>query len=52
MVGDRKFDIQAARANGIPFIGCAYGYAPQEIREADLVVKEPAEILPAVETLI
>ena len=52
MVGDRIFDIQAARANGIPFIGCEYGYAPEEIQDADVVVREAAEIYGAVETLI
>lgn len=52
MVGDRKFDIQAARANGIPFIGCAYGYAPEEIQEADVIVRKAAEIYGAVESLI
>lgn len=52
MVGDRKFDFQAARANDIPFIGCAYGYAPDEIQAADIVVKKPSEILEAVTSLI
>lgn len=26
MIGDRKSDIDAARCNGIPFIGCAFGH--------------------------
>jgi phosphoglycolate phosphatase-like HAD superfamily hydrolase len=26
MIGDRKSDIEAARDNGIPFIGCAFGH--------------------------
>lgn len=52
MVGDRKFDIQAARLNNIPVIGCAYGYAPEEIQEAEVVVKDPYEIYNAVKQLI
>lgn len=52
MVGDRMFDIRAARANHIPFIGCAYGYAPEEIREADIVVHHPGEIARAVDALL
>lgn len=51
MVGDRAFDIQAARENGLPVIGCAYGYASEEIQEADIVVKVPGEIVEAVKML-
>lgn len=52
MVGDRVFDLRAARDNRIPVIGCAYGYAPQEIQEADLVVHQPEELPAAIEKLI
>lgn len=52
MVGDRKFDILAARDNGLPVIGCAYGYAPEEIQGADIVVKAPKEIVEAVKRLL
>ncbi len=31
MVGDRSSDLEAARANNIPFIGCAFGHASDEI---------------------
>jgi phosphoglycolate phosphatase len=44
MIGDRLFDIDAARQNGIASIGCLYGYAPQEARAADFVVKDPFEL--------
>jgi len=40
MVGDRKFDIQGAKLNGITGIGVGYGYAPEgelEAEGADLV---------------
>lgn len=32
LVGDREFDIDTARQNQIPLVGCAYGYAPEESR--------------------
>ncbi|MDD3361974.1 MAG: HAD family hydrolase [Hespellia sp.] len=51
MVGDRKFDIQAAADNQIPMIGCAYGYAPDEIKEATVVIQNPIEILDVVDKL-
>lgn len=52
LVGDRKFDIEAARTNGIPVIGCAYGYAPEEIQTADIVVGRAFEIPTAVAELL
>lgn len=52
MVGDRKFDIEAARVNHIPVIGCAYGYAPEEVRAADIVITHAGEIADAVMKLI
>lgn len=30
MIGDRLTDLDAARGNGIPFIGCAFGHAGEE----------------------
>ncbi len=44
MVGDRHYDREAAKANGIPFIGCLYGFAPEEMKEADRAVSSPREI--------
>lgn len=52
LVGDRKFDLEAARANHISIIGCGYGYGPSEIQEADYVVSRPLEILDIIDTLI
>lgn len=49
---DRKFDIEAARTNGIPVIGCAYGYAPEEIQTADIIVRGAFEIPAAVAELL
>lgn len=44
MAGDRRFDIEAARKNGIPAIGCLYGYAPDEARKGDAVARNAAEL--------
>lgn len=52
LVGDRKFDLEAARANHISIIGCGYGYGPSEIQEADYVINRPLEILDIIDTLI
>ncbi|HON80399.1 MAG TPA: HAD hydrolase-like protein [Spirochaetota bacterium] len=30
MVGDRESDVRAAKVNGVPFIGCAFGHAGTE----------------------
>ena len=51
MVGDRIFDLEAARGNHIPFIGCSYGYCPKEIEGADIVAASPSEIPAAAEEL-
>ncbi|MDE7185953.1 MAG: HAD hydrolase-like protein, partial [Lachnospiraceae bacterium] len=47
MVGDRKFDIQGAKAYGIVSVGVAYGYAAEgELEEAgaDRIVKTVQEL--------
>ncbi len=44
MAGDRVFDIEAARANGIYSIGCLYGYAPEEAKAADAVASTVSEL--------
>lgn len=41
MVGDRFYDKEAARDNGIPFIACLYGYGKKgEFSEMDLSITE------------
>ncbi len=41
MVGDRFYDKEAARDNGIPFIACLYGYGKEgEFSEEDLSITE------------
>lgn len=52
MVGDRVHDMQAAQDNGIAFIGCQYGYLPEEVESAKVKVRSAAEIVPAVRKLI
>lgn len=52
MVGDRRFDHEAAKANGLGFIGCLYGFNPQEMADADIQVGTASEIPGAVRALI
>lgn len=52
MVGDRHFDQTAARNNGVPFIGCAYGLYPEEIRAADIVLESAYQLPDAVKSLL
>lgn len=51
MVGDRIYDLNAARANSISFIGCAYGYNPEEMQQADYLAHTPMQILDGVHAL-
>lgn len=52
MVGDRNFDMEAARESKIPFIGCLYGFAPNEVQDADITISSADQIFNAVEELI
>ncbi len=45
MVGDTMMDYQAAVDNQIPFIGCEYGFRPQEMRNLQCFVHQPLDIL-------
>lgn len=44
MIGDTILDIHAARANGLPSIGCLYGYRPEQAAHADVTVSQASEI--------
>jgi len=45
VIGDRHDDVEAARANGLLAVGCAYGYgADGELDGADAVAARPADI--------
>ena len=53
VVGDRASDMAAARAAGLPFIGCLYGFAePGELEGADALVQKGQDILSAVRSLL
>lgn len=53
MVGDRYHDIMAATENGIPSIGCLYGYGGKgELDSSDVLVENPLEIPKAVRYLM
>ena len=53
MVGDRYHDVIAASENGIPSIGCLYGYGGKgELDSADMLVEYPGEIPKAVRCLM
>ena len=52
MIGDRSYDQSAALKNGLPFIGCLYGFRPEEMCHADAVIKDASEIPDAVERLM
>ncbi|MGD0452480.1 MAG: HAD hydrolase-like protein [Solirubrobacteraceae bacterium] len=46
VVGDRFYDIDAARACGLRAIGVAWGIGDRhELRDADVIVERPAELL-------
>lgn len=45
MIGDRYYDIDGARANGLRSIGVAWGYgAAEELRLADAIAAKPGEL--------
>ncbi|MBQ7776459.1 MAG: HAD hydrolase-like protein [Lachnospiraceae bacterium] len=47
MIGDRKFDVEGARAQGIESVGVSYGYGSlEELKEAhaDYIVRSVAEL--------
>ena len=52
MVGDRRHDVEGARANGVGCVGVLWGYGAREELEAACaahVVARPADIIPIVE---
>ncbi|MBT3374052.1 MAG: HAD hydrolase-like protein [Lentisphaerae bacterium] len=47
MIGDRRHDIVAAKALGIPSVGVLYGYGSQDELEAagaDLLLESPSDL--------
>ena len=52
MVGDRRQDVQGARANGVTAVGVLWGYGEREELEsagAMYIVARPAELVPIAE---
>ena len=45
MVGDRTSDLEAAKEVDCSFIGCNYGFAADEIKDAEIVISNFGEIL-------
>lgn len=53
MIGDRYLDFEVARENGIPSIGCAWGFGdPSELAEADIVADSPSVVPGLLEDLL
>lgn len=48
-VGDSSYDVNAAKAAGVPVVACAYGYCDKPPYElgADAVVQSASELIPA-----
>jgi len=54
MVGDRRFDVEGAHANGIPCIGVTWGIGSREELEragADAIIDDPLELDPTVRVM-
>lgn len=46
MVGDRRADLEAGRANGLRTVACTYGFgAPDELASADARIAAPLDLL-------
>lgn len=53
IIGDRSHDIEIAVKNGLPSIGCAYGYGVRgELSGADIIVSDICDIPAAVTVLL
>lgn len=52
MVGDRFYDFEAAAENGIPFVACCYGYAPEgELEQCPCRISDIGELAEVVERI-
>ncbi|MBR2667897.1 MAG: HAD family hydrolase [Oscillospiraceae bacterium] len=51
-IGDRFSDVEAGRKNGLPVVGCLYGYgSPEELRKCSVLIRDIAELPAALETI-
>ncbi len=52
MVGDRRSDITAGKANNLLTVGCDFGFAGQnELGDADLIIEQFVDLFPALQKL-
>jgi len=51
VVGDRVHDMDAARANGVPYIAAAYGYGGAETAEAIYRAERPRDVLSLIQQI-
>ena len=52
-VGDSVYDVEAAKAAGVPVIACSFGFLQQPVEDlgADAVIDDYAELIPALTRL-
>lgn len=52
VIGDRKKDLDCARAAGAPFVGCLYGYGSrEELDGAEVLIEDIAQLTTALENI-
>ncbi len=51
MIGDRIYDKEAAEFNNIPFVGCAYSYRPEEVKD-NVYVNSAFELASVIHSLV
>lgn len=52
LVGDRFYDCEAAADNGIPFVACCYGYAPEgELEQCENKINDVRELAELVDMI-
>jgi phosphoglycolate phosphatase len=54
MIGDRRFDVEGAHANGIPCVGVTWGIGSREELQtagADAIIDDPLELGPALRVM-
>lgn len=52
MIGDTSYDYLAAKDNNVDFIGCLYGFRPEEMATVEYSVEHPDEIFNTVRCIL
>ncbi|MBQ6570221.1 MAG: HAD hydrolase-like protein [Clostridia bacterium] len=52
MCGDTAFDMQAAQGNGIPFVGCMYGFQPWQLEKAAYKAENMPQLCEIIKTIL